>query len=105
MGTYLTKELRKRKGKISKKTTIVGSKFSHKLVLQAKYKKLGVQAKIGLAAKDLGLGRTGGLRRTMIGIKDRFGKARTRANKVAYLSRKNKRAKALWNRGSTSCHV
>ena len=71
-------------------------KVSHKLVLQAKYKKLGVQAKIGLAAKDLGLERTGGLRRTMIGIKDRFGKARIRANKVAYLSPKNKRAKALY---------
>ena len=89
MGEYLTKALRKRKGKISKKTAIVGSKFSHKLLLQAKYKKIGVQAKIGLAAKDLGLGRTGGLRRTMIGIKDRFGKARVRANKVAYLFRKN----------------
>ena len=74
MGTYLTKELRKRQGKISKKTTIVGSKVIHKLVLQAKYKKLGVQAKIGRAAKHLGLGRTGGPRRTMIGIKDGFGK-------------------------------
>ena len=58
-----------------------------------------MQAKIGLAAKDLGLGRTGGLRRTMIRIKDRFGKARVRANKVAYLSRKNKRAKALYGTG------
>ena len=35
----------------------------------------------------------------MIGIKDRFGKARIRANKVAYLSRKNKRAKALYGTG------
>ena len=68
-------------------------------MLQAKYKKLGVQAKIVLAAKDLGLGRTGGHRRTMIGIKDRFGKARQRANKVAYLSRKNKRSKALSGTG------
>ena len=41
MGAYLTKELRKRKGKISKKTTIVGSKFCHKLILQTKYKNLG----------------------------------------------------------------
>ena len=47
MGDFLTKELRKRKGKMSKKTTIVGSKFSHELVLQAKYKRLGIQAKIG----------------------------------------------------------
>ena len=98
MGAYLIKGLRKRKGKISKKTTIVGSKFNHKLILQAKYKKLGVQAKIGLAAKDLGLGRTGGLRRTMIGIKDRFGTARLRANKVAYLSRKQKSKSTTWHR-------
>ena len=70
MGGYLSKELRRREGKISKKTTIVVSKFSHKLVLQAKYRKIGVQAEIGMAAKDLGLGRTGGLRRTVISIKD-----------------------------------
>ena len=36
MGEYPAKALRKRKGKISKKTTIVCSKFSHKLTLQAK---------------------------------------------------------------------
>ena len=84
MGKYLVNALRKRKEKISKKTTIVGSRYSHKLLLQAKLKKLGVNANIGMAAKDFGLGRTGGLRRTMIGIKDRFGKeARVRANKVS----------------------
>ena len=99
MGEYLIKALRKRKGKISKKTTILGSQYSHKLVLQAKYKKIGVQVKIWAATKDFGLGRTGGLRRTMIGIKDRFGNGRVRANKVAYLSRKNKRAKALYGTG------
>ena len=99
MGTYLSKELRKLNGKRSKKTTTVGSKFSHKLVLQAKHKKIGVQAKTGMAAKGLGLGRTGGLRRTIIGIKDRFGKARIRANKVGYFSSKNKRAKALYGTG------
>ena len=58
MGKCLANELRRRKGKISKKTTIVGSKFNRKLLLQAKYRKIGVQAKIGLAGKDLGLGRT-----------------------------------------------
>ena len=52
-----------------------------------------------MAAKDLGIGRAGGARRTMLGIKDRFGKARIRANKVAYLSRKNKKAKALYGTG------
>ena len=36
-----------------KKTTIVGSKFSHKLLLQANYEKLGVKANMGIAAKDL----------------------------------------------------
>ena len=85
--------------KISKKTTIVGSKYSHKLILQAKYKKFGVRAKVGTAAKDLGLGRTGGLRRTMIGIRDRFGKARIRVNKVSYPARKNKKAKAFLTDG------
>ena len=40
MGQYLVKELRKRKGKISKKTTIVESKYSHKLILHAKSRKL-----------------------------------------------------------------
>ena len=35
----------------------------------------------------------------MIGIKNRFGKARIRANKVSYLSRKNKKAKALYGTG------
>ena len=35
----------------------------------------------------------------MIGIKDRFGKARIQANKVSYLARKNKRAKALYGTG------
>ena len=68
-------------------------------MLQEKYKKIGVRAKIGMAVKDLGLGRTGCHRRTMIGIKDRFGNARIRANKVTYLSRKNKRAKALYGTG------
>ena len=68
--------------------------------MQAKYKKIEVQAKIGAASKDLGLGRTGGLMRTMISIKDRFGKAKLRANKVAYLSRKDERAKkALYGTG------
>ena len=56
MGAYLAKEVRKRKGKNSKKTIIVGSKYSHKLILQAKYKKIRVQAKIAAASKDLGLG-------------------------------------------------
>ena len=77
----------------------MGTKYSHKLVLQAKYKKCGIHAKVGMAAKDLGIGRAGGARRTMIGIKDRFGKARFRANKVAYLLRKNKKAKALYGTG------
>ena len=35
----------------------------------------------------------------MIGIKDRFGKAKIRANKVSYLSRNNKKAKALYGTG------
>ena len=35
----------------------------------------------------------------MTGIKDRFGKARQRANKVAYYREKNKRAKALYGTG------
>ena len=95
MGEFLTKKIRKHKGRISKKTTIVGTKFSHKLILQAKYKKLGVQAQTRIAAKDLGLGRTGGLRRTMIGIKDRSGKAKARANKVAYLSRNKKQKRHM----------
>ena len=60
MGQYLANHLKNRKGKISKKTTIVGTKFSHKLVLQAKYRSFGVSAKIGIAAKDLGIGRAGG---------------------------------------------
>ena len=68
MSKYLVRELRNRKGKISTKTTIVGSKYIHQLILQAKYRKLGVKTKIGAAAKDLGLGRTGCLRRTMVGI-------------------------------------
>ena len=63
MGKYLVKELRKRKGEISTKTTILWSKYTEKLILQAKYRKLGVKTKVGTAAKDLGLGRTGGLRR------------------------------------------
>ena len=82
-----------------KKSTIVGSKFSPKLISQAKYRQFGIQAKIGIAAKDPGIGRTGGARRTMTGIKNRFGKAKTRANRVAYLSRKNKRTKALYGTG------
>ena len=42
---------------------------------------------------------SGGLRGTMIGIKDRFGKARIRANKVSYPARKNKRANDLYGTG------
>ena len=43
---------------------------------------------------------------TMIGIKDRFGKARARANKVSYLARKNEKAKALYRHwGATSGHI
>ena len=99
MGQYLVKELRKKKGRISNKTTIVGSKYSHKLILHAEYRKIGKRSKIRQAASDLGLGRTGGLRRTMIGIKDRFGKARVRASKVSYLAHKNKKAKALYGTG------
>ena len=87
-----------KKGKFEK-TTVVGSKYSHKLILQAKHKKFGVSAKVGTAAKDFGLGRTGGLRRTMIGIKDRVGKARVEANRVGYLARRNRRAKALYGTG------
>ena len=35
----------------------------------------------------------------MVGIKNRFGKAKARANKVSYLPRKNKKAKALYGTG------
>ena len=106
MGQYLSKQLQKRKGKISKKTTIVGTKFSHKCVLQAKYRKFGVLAKVGIAAKDLGIGRAGGSRRTRIGITNRFGKAKARANKVAYFSKKNKKSKiSVWHWGCTNSHI
>ena len=37
MGQYLVKELRRKKGKIYNKTTIVGSKYIHKLMLNARY--------------------------------------------------------------------
>ena len=51
------------------------------------------------AREDLGIGRAGGSRRTMIGIKNRFNKAKTRADKVAFLARKNKKAKVLYGTG------
>ena len=102
MGQYLSKQLKCRKGKISKKTTIVGSKFSYKLVLQAKYKAMGISAKVGIAAKDLGIGRSGGRVRTMIGIAHRKKAAKKRANKVTYLTSKDNRAQALYGTGVLS---
>ena len=41
------------------------------------------------------MGRTGGLRRILIGIKDRFAKARIRANRVKYLVNNKKNVKSL----------
>ena len=77
----------------------MGSKYSRKVVLQAKYQKLGVRSRIGLAANELGLGCTGGYRRTLLGVKDKFVKARIRADRVHYLVKKNKKANALYHTG------
>ena len=90
---FVSTNLCKRDGKIYKKTTIIGSRLNSKLLLQGTCKRLGLKTKFGLAAKDLGLGRAGGLRRTMVGIKDRFRKAKLRTGRVAYLAKNSKQAR------------
>ena len=87
------------KGKISPKTTIIGNNCSLNQQLCQALKKGGIHTKVAKAAKDLGIGRSGGHRRTMIGIIHRKKAAKLRASRVTYLTSKDKRAKALYGTG------
>ena len=92
-------DLKELKAKVSKKNVILSTRKAHGLKLAKFYAKKGVSTSVKPKAKYLGLGTTGGARRTTASIKDRINSARTRNNKVAWLSKKNKRAKALHTTG------
>ena len=71
LAEQLANGIRSLKGKISPKTTIIGSRTALKEILCQELKKLGIKTKVARAAKDLGIGRSGGHRRTLIGIAHR----------------------------------
>ena len=81
------------KAKVSKKNVILSTKKTHGLALAKHYAKNGVSTSVKPSAKYLGLGITGGVRRTTATIKDRIRSARPRNNK------KNKKARALHTTG------
>ena len=70
------------KGKISPKTTVMGTSALLRIEFQKELKKLGINVKVARAAKDLGIGRSGGRVRTTLGLAHRKKAAKKRANKV-----------------------
>ena len=99
MGSNMILDLKGMKAKVSKKNVILSSKRIHGQALAKYYAKKGVSTSVKPSAKYLGLGTTGGVRRTTVTIKDRIRSARPRNKKVAWLNRKNKKARALHTTG------
>ena len=95
-------DLKRIKAKVSRKNVILATKHRHGLRLARHYATKGVSTSVKPKANELGLGTTGGVRRTMVTIKDRIKGARPRNNKVSWLNRRNKKAWALHTRGVLS---
>ena len=91
--------IRSLKGKVSPKTTVIGNSWPLNQQRRRELKKLCINTKVARAAKDLGIGRAGGHRRTLVGITHRKRAARQRAYRVTYLTTKDKRAQALYGTG------
>ena len=92
-------DLKGLRAKVSKKNVILSTRKDHGLRLAKHYAKLGVSTSVKPKAKYLGLGTTGGARRTTATIKDRMRSAKSRSNKVAWSNKKNKRARTLHTTG------
>ena len=86
------------RAKVSKKNVILSTRRKHGLALAKHYATKRVSTSVKPVAKYLGIGTTGGVRRTMISIKDRIKAAKPRNNKVSWLD-KGKRARALHTTG------
>ena len=71
LAKQLAEGIRSLKGKVSPKTIIIGTSQGLRVELHKELKKLGVNTKIARAAIDLGIGRSGGRRRTMLGVAHR----------------------------------
>ena len=99
MGSKMILDVKGLKAKVSKKNVILSTKKTHGLRLAQHYAKRGISTSVKPSAKYLGLGTTGGVRRTTVTIKDRIRSARPRNNKVAWLNKKNKKARALHTTG------
>ena len=85
MGSNMILVLKGLREKVSKKNVILSTKNTHGLKLAKHYARHGVSTSVKPSAKYLGLGTTGGVRRTTATIKDRIRSARPRNNKVAWL--------------------
>ena len=78
MGSNIIMDLKGLTAKVSKKNVILSTRRAHGLRLARHYAKRGVTTSVKPSAKYLGLGTTGGVRRTTATIKDRIRSARTR---------------------------
>ena len=68
LAAQLAAGIKSLKGKISPKTIIIGNSWPLNKILGQELKKFGINTKVARAAKDLGIGRSGGHRRTLVGI-------------------------------------
>ena len=99
MGSNMILDLKGMRAKVSKKNVILITRRKHGLDLAKHYAAKGVSTLVKPVAKYLDVGTTRRVRRTMISIKDRIKAAKPRNNKLSWLNKKNKRARALHTTG------
>ena len=84
MGANPILDLKGIEAKVSRKNVCLSAKHKHGLKLARHYAAKGVSTSVKPMAKYLGLGTTGGVRRTMGTIKDRIKGARPRNKQVGW---------------------
>ena len=81
MGSNLILDFKEIKAKVSKKNVILSTRRKHGFDLAKHYAAKGVSTSVKPVAKYLGIGTTGGVRRTMISIEDRIKAAKPATTK------------------------
>ena len=101
-GIEVAAALRRRRIKISSRTTVVASKRSlAKSIATQLGKCIGVKLQVALAAEDLGIETGAGARRAARGQTKRRGKALKRAKRVGAMARRTPQAAAMYATGVT----
>ena len=86
--------------KISEKTVILASRRRIRQKIWRALKNKGIQAKMALVNKDLGVAATSGVRRTMMVLKMRMKGTFGRIRRIKLLARLNRRAAKLYPTGA-----